>query len=219
VNDFRSRVLAPIALPLLTLAAILTVAVSLSRVLLAVPHLTAVFVALGVAGYVLFLAFLIERRARISQRALAVGLTLGLLSIVGAGVVGAVVGPAQEEAEAAPGEEGEGPLEAGGSGGTVDEVPPSAPLFVGGATSIEWTEVPASLPAGEVQVYMEVGSLGHNLHFEELAEEPVVGEEGTGSSNGIYESAPVTLEPGQTITYFCSVPGHRTNMEGTLTVE
>jgi len=224
VNDFRNRVLVPVALPLLTLAAILGVAFSLSRVLLAVPSLTAVLVALGVASYVLFLAFLIERRPRISQRALAVGLTLGLLAVVGSGVVAAAVGPRPLEAEEHAGEDpavGQGAGEdAGGGDGTVQAVPEGAPLFVGADTQIAWESVPDSLPAGEVTPYLEVGSLGHNLHFEGLNnDDPVAGEDGAGSSDGIYEGVPVTLEAGQTITYYCSVPGHRSGMEGTITVQ
>jgi hypothetical protein len=49
--------------------------------------------------------------------------------------------------------------------------------------------------------------------IEELGDEVIVkaapGESATGE---------VTLEPGE-YTYYCSVPGHRTTMEGTLTVE
>lgn len=221
MNDFRSRVLAPLALPLLTLAAILVVAVSLSRVLLAVPRLTAVLVALGVAAYVLFLAFLIERRPRISQRALAVGLTLGVLAIVGSGVVGAVVGPRPHEEEVVEGEGGAAVGEAeGAEAGTVAEVPPGAPLFVGADTAIAWESVPESLPAGEVIAFLEAGSLPHNLHFEGYNDDaPIAGEEGSGSSDGIYQGTPVTLEAGTTITYYCSVPGHRSGMEGTITVQ
>lgn len=220
MNDFRSRVLVPVALPLLTLGAILAVAVSLSRVLLAVPSLTAVMVALGVAGYVLFLAFLIERRPRISQRALAVGLTLGVLAIVGSGVVGAVAGPRPLEEELAQGEGGEGEAGAGEEAGTVAEAPPDAPLFVAADTAIAWEAVPDSLPAGEVTAYLQVGGLGHNLHFEGINnDDAIAGEEGSGSSDGIYEGTPVTVESGQTVTYYCSVPGHESAMTGTITVQ
>jgi plastocyanin len=207
VNDFRQRVVVPIALPFGALLIIVGVAFSLSRVLLSVNRLVAVAVALAAAGYVLFLAFLIERRPRISSRALAVGTTLGLVAVVGAGVVGGVAGP-YEEVEAAEG--GEEAAEAGS--GTVEEVPEGAPLFVAGQQLV-YTEAPAQVPAGGTEIYLQLESLPHNVTFEGVNnEEPVVEGETTGIFVGTVE-----LEPGE-YTYYCSIAGHReAGMEGTLT--
>lgn len=201
-SDFRERVLVPIALPFGTLLAILAVAYSLSRVLRSVSHPVAVFVALGVAAYVLFLAFVIERRPRISSRALAVGTALGLLAVIGAGIVGQAAG-AYEEAEAESVAEATGPV----------EIPPGAPVFAGGQQLV-YTEAPAELTAGEIEIFLRLESLPHNVVFEGIeGDEPIV----EGDAEGVY-SGTVELEPGE-YTYYCSIPGHRpAGMEGTVTV-
>ncbi len=207
MNDFRQRVLLPIVLPFGALLAIVGVAFSLSRVLLTVSHTLAVFVALGAAGYILFIAFLIERRPRISSRALAVGTALGLLSVIGAGVVGAAAG-AYEEPEGAEGEE----AAAAAGSATVEEVPEGAPLFTAGQQLV-YTEAPSEIPSGEAEIYLQLESLPHNVVFEGVNnDEPVV----EGESAGIFMGT-VELEPGD-YTYYCSIAGHReAGMEGTLT--
>jgi plastocyanin len=208
-SDFRQRVFIPIVLPLATLLAIVGVAFSLSRVLLAVPHEVAVFVALGVAAYVLLLAFLIERRTRISSRALAVGMALGLAAVAGAGFVGSAAGAYQEEEPAA----GEVAEETGGSV-AVDAVPEGAAYFAAGQ-GLEYTEAPATIPAGEVTVALELESLQHNVVFEGVMnDEPVV----EGDAAGIFVGT-VQLDPGD-YTYYCSIAGHReAGMEGSVAVQ
>jgi plastocyanin len=206
-SDFRQRILLPIALPFGTLIAILAVAYSLSRVLLAVEANVAVFIALGVAVYVLGLAFLIDRRPRISSRALAVGTTLGLLAIIGSGVVAAAAGPRsfeeEEGAAAGPEEGGEG----------APEVPEGAVVFAAGQ-ELQYTEAPETIPAGEATVALVLEGLAHNVVFEELGDQLIV----EGDTEGVYSDT-VTLEPGE-ITYYCNIAGHReAGMEGTLTVE
>lgn len=200
-SDFRQRVLIPIALPFGALVAIVGVAFSLSRVLRSVSPIIAVFVALGVAGYVLFLAFAIERRPRISSRALAVGAALGLLAVIGAGVVSQAAGAYEEVAE-------EGVAEATGP----VEIPPGAPVFAAGQELV-FTEAPAELPAGEVELFLRLEGLPHNVVFEGIeGDEPVV----EGDAEGVYRGS-VELEPGE-YTYYCSIAGHRqAGMEGTLT--
>jgi len=70
-----------------------------------------------------------------------------------------------------------------------------------------------SASAGEVSVTLDnVGAAEHDFVIEEMDDLDVVhaapGESATGT---------VTLEAG-TYTYYCSVPGHRTTMEGTLEI-
>lgn len=209
-SDFRQRVFVPIIVPLAALVAIVGVAFSLSRVLLAVPHEVAVFVALGIAGYVLALAFLIERRSRITSRALAVGTALGLASVVGAGFVGAAAGAYEPEEPVDAGEVAE---EAGGMV-AVDEVPEGAAYFAAGQ-SLQYTEAPDSIPAGEVTVALETESLQHNVVFEGVKnDEPIVESDGAGIVVGT-----VQLDPGEYV-YYCSIVGHReAGMEGTVAVQ
>jgi plastocyanin len=208
-SDFRQRIFIPIILPLGTLLAIVGVAFSLSRVLLAVPHEVAVFVALGVAGYVLLLAFLVERRTRISSRALAVGMTLGLAAVVGAGFVGSAAGAYEEEEP-----EGEVVAEEAADSVAVDAVPEGAAYYAAGQ-GLEYTAAPTTIPAGEVTVALELESLQHNVVFEGVNnDEPVV----EGDAAGIFVGT-VQLDPGD-YTYYCSIVGHReAGMEGTVTVQ
>jgi len=206
-SDFRQRILLPIVLPFGALIAILAVAFSLSRVLLAVEANLAVFIALGVAVYVLALAFLIDRRPRISSRALAVGTALALLAVVGSGVVSAAAGPRsfeEEDAAAAGAEEG--------GEGTAD-VPEGAAVFTAGQ-ELAYTDAPETIPAGEATIALILEGLAHNVVFEELGDQLIV----EGDTEGVYSDT-VTLEPGE-ITYYCNIAGHReAGMEGTLAVE
>jgi len=206
-DDFRRNVLLPIALPFGALLGILFVAFSLSRVLLAVPELPAVVVALGVASYVLLIAFIVERRPRITSRALAVGLTLGLVAIGGAGLAGAAAGQREHEPEGAEGGEGAAPVE------ELAAIPEGALVWQAG-DDIAWLETPDSAMAGPVTIAIETtGSLPHNVTFEgENGESPIVEREDAG-----IDAAEFELEAG-TYTYFCSIPGHESGMTGELTV-
>ena len=207
-SDFRQRVLIPLLLPFGTLLAILAVAYSLSRVLLTVPPTVAAFTALGVAGYVLLVAFMIERRPRISGRALGVGLTVGLVALGVAGAVAAAAGPRPLEEHAV----AEGATEDAAADAPLDEVPEDATLFVG-APEIAWEEVPDEVSAGNVQIALEITGIAHNVTFEgENGDQPVV----EGELPGFYVGN-IELAPGE-YTYYCSIPGHRAPMEGTLTV-
>jgi plastocyanin len=207
-SDFRQRVLIPLLLPFGTLLAILAVAYSLSRVLLTVPPTVAAFTALGVAGYVLLVAFMIERRPRISGRALGVGLTVGLVALGVAGAVAAAAGPRPLEEHAV----AEGATEDAAADAPLDEVPEDATLFVGDP-EIAWEEVPDEVSAGNVQIALEITGIAHNVTFEgENGDQPVV----EGELPGFYVGN-IELAPGE-YTYYCSIPGHRAPMEGTLTV-
>lgn len=215
-SDFRQRVLLPVLLPFGVLAAILVIAVSLSRVLLAVPATTAAFVALGIASYVLFLGFLIERRTRISSRALAVGTTLGLAAIIGAGTLSAIAGPRQEEVEGA--EEGggtqTGEVPDASSDAPLDVAPEGAVVFAAG-DDIAWDDVPDTIPAGTSPLALELtGNLQHNVVIEGVnGDQPIV----DGAAGPGFYVNEVELAPG-TYTYYCAVPGHRSNMEGEVEV-
>lgn len=206
MSDFRQRVLVPVALPLGVLLGLLTVAFALSRVLLSVDHSLAVIVALVAAAYVLILALVIERRPRVSSRALAVGTVLGLAAVVGAGVVAGVAGP--YEAEGAEGAEGEAV-----AAEELTAIPPGAPGWTS-SDVLQYLSAPQELPAGESQIYLQTTSLEHNVTFEGVnGDEPIV--EGSGPRVHV---GTVDLDPGE-YTYYCSIAGHRQGgMEGTLTV-
>lgn len=209
-QDFRTRVFVPLMLPLAVVAGFGLFAFSLSRVLLAVPELSAVFIALLVASYVLVLAALVAARPHVPPRVLAVGLVLGMVGVTAAGAAGAAAGirPIEHE-EAEGGETGE-EAEGGEEGGEFAE---DALVFV--AVDLEFEEAPTTAPSGEVTIAIDnQGGAPHDVTIEEVGDEPVA--EASGGETG---EGTVTLEPGS-YTYYCSVPGHReAGMEGTLDVQ
>jgi plastocyanin len=207
-DDIRDRFFTPFVLPVSIIGVMLLVGLSLSRVLLAVSEIAAALIAVFAAGYILAIAFFVEARRRIPARTLGVALAVGLIALVGAGAVANTAGMRQlhEEEAGAGGETAGGGGEQGETGGGTE------PLWV--AIDIDYQQAPEALPPGDTTITLEnQGAIEHNVVFEELGEEPVVvaapGETATGD---------VTLEVGEYI-YYCSIPGHRTTMEGTLTVE
>ncbi|NDL59633.1 cupredoxin domain-containing protein [Phytoactinopolyspora mesophila] len=74
--------------------------------------------------------------------------------------------------------------------------------------------IPETLPAGTIEIEFEnVGEMLHDIAIEELDDIVVVAAAGGESDVGT-----VTLEPGE-YTFYCAVPGHRPDMEVTVTVE
>jgi plastocyanin len=207
--EFRERAFLPLLMPILLLGGFLLFAVSLSRVLLAIPELTATFVALFVAAYILVVSGLLSARPYISTRALGVGLVVGLLGVTVAGAIAAEAGVREihhEEEEVAEEPEDDVPAE-------DEEFPEEALVFV--AIDIEYTEAPETAEAGELTIALDntEANLEHDVTIEETGDETVVSDSGGGTDVGT-----IDLDAG-TYTYYCSVPGHRATMEGTLEVQ
>lgn len=204
-EDFRNRVLLPLALPLLVIAGFIGFAFALSRVLLAVSESASNFIALFVALYLLLVAAAISARPRITSKALGVGLAVGLLSVGVAGALGAQAGmrPLHEEDHAED--------EAAGEDDGAVQLSDTAHVFV--AVDIDYSEAPETIPAGEAEIaIVNEGGILHNVVFEG-ADVKVEAQGGQAVSETF------TLEPG-TYTYYCDVPGHRSSgMEGEVTVE
>ncbi len=199
-------------MPLSVLVVMALVAWSISRVLLTVPELIAVLVALALAGYVLLVASLVANRRRIAARTVGVGLAIGLVGLVGAGLVANAAGmrPLHEEKAAGGGEAAAG---GGGGGGGAEEVPADALVFVG-TDELVFSQAPETAPGGEQTfVLTSEGGLLHNVVVDEVSSQPIVEAEG-----GETEQGTATLRPGA-YTYYCSIPGHReAGMEGELDV-
>jgi len=80
---------------------------------------------------------------------------------------------------------------------------------------IEYTQVPTEpVPAGPATFSLACEGLEHNVVLEELNDLVTVECDEAGDFTG----EPVELAAG-TYTYYCSIPGHRSNMQGTMTVE
>jgi plastocyanin len=100
----------------------------------------------------------------------------------------------------------------GGDGGDTDTAGGDGVVSIE-AGDLYFDPEQASASAGTVEFELvNVGAVEHDLVIEEAGDTEVVyaaaGETATGS---------IELEAG-TYTYYCSIPGHRTTMEGTLEV-
>ena len=219
-NDFRQRVFLPVILPLGVIVGFFGFAFMLSRVLLAVDEMASTTIAIGLAAYVLAIAAVVSSRPRITSRALAVGVTLGIIGVVAAGLIAAGAGMRDIEHIAAEGEgEAAGEEPAGsGDGAPAPEATAASSSEEGQleyvAVDIDFETAPETAAAGPQMVTLtNNGAAPHNVTFPDLDEAPVVeaapGETATGE---------IELEPG-TYTFICSVPGHETSMNGELTVE
>lgn len=200
-NDFRKRWATPFLLLLGILVLIVTVLFSISRVLLAVPEMVATFTALAIAAYVLLIGGLVAKYRRASPRALGTGLVIGLVAVATAGVVAAQAGMRElhpEEDVAAEGEE-----EAAG------EIPADA--YVWTAFDLGFEDPPTTIPAGQAVIAIDnIGALPHNVTIDGVLVVEALGGEQAWDT--------FTLEPGE-YYYYCSVPGHEPQMNGTLVVE
>lgn len=98
----RNRLMNPIEFPVAGALAVGLVVISISRVLLAVSHLGAVWVAGVLAGVVLLVGWLLASRPQMSANVVVSLLLVAAVAVIGLGVAGAVAGerehhPAGEE--------------------------------------------------------------------------------------------------------------------------
>lgn len=205
-ENFRRRVFTPLVMPVTIIGAILLFGLSMGRVLLAVPESLAVLIAVVMAGYVLLMAFIVERNRSITAPALAVGLVLGMLGVAGAGALAASAGIREIHHG-----EGEGEAEGGGGG----EIPADALVWTTETTDLAYTQAPPSGTAGPVTIAIDnPTAIPHNVVFEGFEGDRVLAEATSGSD---FSSAEV---PADTYTYYCSIPGHReAGMEGEITFQ
>ncbi|GEM_PF-1239395 len=213
-EDFRNRVFTPVLLPVGVIGGIALFAFSLSRVMLAIPKTAATVVALLIAAYVLGVAAVVGRKPEVPGRALGIAVGVGLVAVVGAGAVAMAMGPREITPPTLPEEDAE--VVTDDEEADVDDdvaIPDDAIEFV--AIDNFYTEAPETVPAGEVTfAIINEGLAVHNVVIEELGDLNVVEADG-----GEVDVGDVTLEAGETYTYYCDIPGHRETMEGTFEVE
>ena len=87
-----TRLLVPVGLPVAMVGLALAIAISVSRILLAIPKDAAVIVALVVAVAILGACYWVASRPRLGSSALIALAALAATSMVGAGIAGAVAG-------------------------------------------------------------------------------------------------------------------------------
>jgi hypothetical protein len=88
----RNRVMAPVEIPVLGFAAVATLILCISRVLLAVSKDAAIFVAIGVATLIMVTAVLLSMRPKITRNMVAATVVVLGLGLIGAGIGSAAVG-------------------------------------------------------------------------------------------------------------------------------
>ena len=215
-NDFRQRVFLPIILPVGVIIGFFGFAFMLSRVLLAVSAGASTAIALGLAAYILAIAAVVSSQPRITSRALAVGVTLGVVAVVAAGLIAAAAGPR----EIAHGGEGEAGQETGdvasspSDGAAAQNAAPDEKQLEFVAVDIDFEQAPETAKAGELNVVLtNNGSAVHNVTMPAVDDAPIVEAAGGESATALVELEPDTYE------YFCSIPGHEDLMKGELTVE
>lgn len=91
-RELRHRIMSPFEIPILSAIVVLTVMVSLSRVLLSVSKTGSTVVAIAVASTILLVASLLVARPRISSSVFAGVLAAGAVLMIGAGIAGGVAG-------------------------------------------------------------------------------------------------------------------------------
>ena len=228
-----SRLIMPIVLPLGVTALVILLAVSFSRILLAVDSNTAVLIALVGALVILGAGSWVALRG-LGRSAVLGLLTAGALATAGLGVGGAVAGErefhhAGGEGEHAAEESGEhaGEGEAGdGHAGQEAEEAEGEPEASASsrielsADGLEFDKDALTLPAGQVTViaFTNEESQPHNVAFRNDGGSTIWRPEGGGIITGPgeeveYEVPP--MEPGE-YTFFCEV--HPAAMQGELTV-
>lgn len=215
-NDFRQRVFLPVIMPVGAVIGFFGFAFMLSRVLLAVDEMASTAIALGLATYVLAVAGIVSAKARITSRALFVGVTLGILAVVAAGTIAASVGMREIHHAEGGGEAAAAPTEG-------ETAQPAADVTEGAAAGdeleftavdIDFEEAPESTAAGtKTVVLVNDGQSLHNVTFPDISDDPVVEADPGQTAEGEVE-----LEPG-TYEFICNVPGHENLMNGELTVE
>ncbi len=97
--------------------------------------------------------------------------------------------------------------------GTEDATPAAASAFEIEAGDLYFDQEQLAAPAGEIEfTLVNVGAAEHDLVIEEADDEVVVF-----AAPGATETGTIELAAGS-YTFYCSIPGHRSGMEGTLEV-
>jgi uncharacterized cupredoxin-like copper-binding protein len=201
-DPVRDRLLLPLLLPVLAIAAVALYVLNISRVFLAggsgaASVVTGVIVTVGI----LVGAAVISASPRLRSSTLTMTLALLMVVVVSAGLI--TLGPSEEH------EEG------GGTAYQEPEGPPTGALEVvaqpGGRLAFDKSEYQA--PGGILEITYVLGNGTHTLLFEE--------QEFAGFELAVPagpEKLKVEIEEGE-YTIYCDIPGHRAGgMEATLTV-
>jgi hypothetical protein len=203
-EPLKDRLLLPLLLPLLSMAAVALLAINVSRVLLAGDSDSALAIGITLLLTILVGASVISAMPRAKTSSLAVTLIVGIFVVAMAGLV--ALGPSLDDGE---GEVANPNLDPPGAAtSTVEVVAGPGLTFSGVAFDMNYD---ATAPIVEVDY---TGATGHTLAFRDPKFDGFL----LGTDAGTRKSRKVLIEPG-TYAIWCTVPGHAAGgMEGTLTV-
>ncbi len=114
----RNRLMFPLEIPVGATIGVAIIVLAMSRILLAVPKLGAVFVVIAVAVAVFGVAILLANRPEQKRSVLTVAFIIGAVLIIGGGIAAGIAGPREAE------EDTEHSLPVDGPAGSIDTAGP-----------------------------------------------------------------------------------------------
>lgn len=199
-DALKTRVLLPLLVPVLAMAAVAFYALNVSRVFLSGNKDAALVLGIVITVSILVGATILAALPRLRTSSLAVVVSLALLVVIGAGSV--TLGPSLTHEGAA-----KKPL--GPAVATVSITAGPGLTFEGQKNTLN-----IAVPKSGVIDIKYGGDTGHTLAFTD----PTLSSFLLGTDAGTKHEDKVELKPG-TYTFYCTVPTHReAGMQGTLTV-
>lgn len=201
-EQIRTRLLLPLLLPIVSVAALFFYVINVSRVLLAGGEWGSLVFASLLTLLILGGAAWISAMPNLRTGTLTMIMAVLLLSVAGAGLT--TLGASEEQ--------GEGEAE----GFVPPEGPPVATITVEALGANKFQPSALTTQAGVVEIDYVLGGGTHTFVFTDPA---LNGFELVVNAQNPNDSGKVELTAGKTYTFYCSVPGHRAaGMEGTLEV-
>ena len=206
-EPIKDRLLLPLLLPLLSMAAVALLAINVSRVLLAGDSDSALAIGITLLLTILIGATIMSAMPRAKTSSLVVTVMVGLFVVAMAGLI--ALGPSLDDGEG--GAAANPNVNVAGPAASTVAVTAGPGLSFDGITQTPWFNADAK--AGVVQINYG-GASGHTLAIQDPKYDGFL----LGTDVGAKKSSNVKLTPG-TYTIYCTVPGHEAaGMHGTITV-